>query len=610
MRRKKFIRKRNFKLAKKVINFSLLHAWFTVGLFLIAFVVLYYFYHQFFLDNSKDVPSKGGIYTEATIGSIKNLNPLASKVSLVDRDIHRLIFSGLLRYNPTTKQIEGDLAEFRVGNDGKSYNLTIKDSAKFSDGEPVTVEDVFFTYEEIIQNPHFSNTSLHEAFEYVRLNRLDENTVSFLLPEQNVFFPTLLTTAILPKHYFDNFLIEEISDPEFPFNKKPIGAGPFSLKNIVPEDDGSVRIFLEKNKHYLNKSSLLNQIVIYTYPSIESLTLNHTWPTVFTHIPFKYLKKLEDGLFDEYEAYEFLLPQFTGVFFNLDKDIVKNLYFRKALYLAFDTDKLLEEEWQRINGPLFFENIETSYQSKNVREALSVLHGADFVLDHEKEERTNGKDGPPIKLKMITSISPPEYSRMAQKIAKLWEEELDITINLEILDKNDFLEQLSTQDYDIVLFGQNFSQNFDTLSLWHSSQANKLNLSNLTREDIDLAISEIRFSGAKSDSIAFSEKLDHLRPAIIFATPKKQLLVSKKLKGFDNSFGNIRSWADRFYGTTKWHFFREKDWDFPENKSKIMGFIKWIFSPKTEPLTIDDEKDKPKTDNGSGDEKSKPETTN
>ncbi len=596
-------------MLRKIFNFILLHIWRLFGFFLILFASLFYFYHQFFLTHSKIVPANGGIYTEAIFGNIKNLNPLASKVSILDHDIHKLIFSGLLKYNPLTKRIEDDLAEFRVGDDGKSYYLTIKNLAKFSDGKSVTVEDVFFTYEDIIQNPNFSKITLHEAFEYVRLTRIDENTIAFKLPEQNVFFPALLTTPILPKHYFNNFLIEEISDPDFPFNKNPIGSGPFYLKNIVPEDDGSMRIFLKRNEYYVGENPLIEEVVFYIYNSIENLKQNHRWPTVFSHIPFKYLKNFKKELFDEYESYEFLLPQFTGVFFNLDRDIIKNLYFRKALYFAFNTDKLLEEEWQRINGPLFFEDIETSYQSKDIRKALKTLKDAGFVLDHKKDTRIYEKTGEKIKLKMITSINPPEYSRMAQKIANLWENELDIVIDLEILNENKFLETLTKRDYDIVLFGQNFSQNFDTLSLWHSSQTNKLNFSNLTREDIDLAIAEIRFSGSQSDLIAFSEKLDNLRPVIIFATPKKELLVNKKLQGFNDSFGEIRSWSDRFFGISHWYFFNKKTWDIPQNKSKIIEFIKWIFSSKEHNIMKDAE-DKQKTNIGSGNEKITPEKTN
>lgn len=601
MRRTKNLKPKRLSFSRKIIRFSQSHIWLSIGMFFVLFSFTAYFWHQFFLDNSKFVPSDGGIYTEATVGRIKNLNPLAPNVSLLDRDLHRLIFSGLLKYNPKTRQIEGELAEFRVGEDGKSYDLTLKNSARFSDGTPVTTDDILFTYEERIQNPNFPNRALREAFEYIRIDVIDENTVSFMLPEQNIFFPALLTTPILPKHLLENAFVEELADPELPFNKNPIGAGPFKLKNIVPEDDGSLRVFLEKNEYYVGREALLNQIVIYIYPSIEALSTKHKWPTSFSHIPFAYIEKIKKELYDEYEEYEFLLPQFSGIFFNLDKEVISNLYFRKALYLGFDTEKLIENEWQRVNGPLFFEGIETNYQSGNFIAARKILRDANFVYDKKKDILTNGEGGPPVSIKMITTINPPAYSRMAQKIAKTWEEELNLVVDLQILDQDTFLSTLNIRDYDVVLFGQNFSQNFDTLSLWHSSQSNKLNLSNITREDIDLAISEIRFSGSRSDSIAFSEKLDHLTPAIIFATPKNQLLTSQKLKGFHESFGHVRSWSDRFWKVEDWYFYQERDWDWPNNRSKIIGFIQWIFSRKemkTTDIIPPNEENKPENTTG------------
>lgn len=593
MRRKKFINRRKFNFFRRTLSFGKKHIWFLFGggLIFIAFVL--YLWHQFFLAHSQFVPAKGGVYTESTIGKIKNLNPLAAKTSLVDRDLHQLIFAGLLQYNPINQQIESGLAEFRVGADGKTYELTIKKMAKFSDGKPVTIEDVLFTYVSIIQHPHFANAGLKEAFEYVKLNVVNKNTVKFVLPEQNVFFPSLLTTPILPKHYFKDVLIEEIADPDSPFNKHPIGAGPFQLKNIVPEEDGTVRVFLEKNKYYYGQTPLLKQVVLYVHPDIKTLKQKHNWPTTFSHIPFADLPQIEKTLFDEYEPYEFLLPQFTGVFFNLDREITKNLYFRKAMNLGFQTENLISDEWQRINGPLFFSDIETSYQSPDFTTARKTLRDFGFPYDIRKETRTNGKKGLPIKLKFITSVQPAIYSQMAQKMKKTWERELDIEIELAVLNPTEFLETLGKRDYDLVLFGQNFSQNFDTLSLWHSSQSGRLNLSNFTRDDIDLAIAEVRFSGAKSDLTTLSERLDYLKPAIIFATPKNKILVAKKLEGFNEHFGKIRAHADRFYGIENWYFFQERTWKWHKGSSKILGFIEWVFSKKKSNLIPDDTKTEP-----------------
>lgn len=571
-------RKSNFSKRKKRLLWKIKHPFLVLsGIFLLFSTTFFFFWHQFFLEHSKLVPSEGGIYTESTIGKIKNLNPFAKNSSLFDKDLHKLIFSGLLQYNPISEQIESSLAEFKIGTDPKVYELTLKDSATFSDGKKVSIEDVLFTFEEIIKNPNFSNKNIHDAFEYVQLKVIDEKTISFVLPEQNSFFASLLTTPILPKKYFKEVLIEEITDPDLPFNKKPIGAGPFKLKNIVPNDDGSFRVFLEKNPHFYGGKPLLEQLVFYVYPNLETLQKNHKKTTAFSQIPFGQNEIFETELLKKYTYYEFLLPRFTGLFFNLDKKIIESPFFRKALYYSFEGEKILENGWERIDSPFFFEKIETNYHTSNFIEARKLLRDNGFPFNKIEKIRTLGKKGKKIQLNFITSTQPAIYSRMAQNIARTWEKELNIEINLEILNPEDFQIALKNRTYDIVLFGQNFSNNFDTLSLWHSSQSGKLNLSNLTRDDTDFLIDEIRFSGAPSDWFALSQKLDEIVPAIIFTTPKYNLFMSKNLFNFKESFGKIRNNADRFWNINNWHFFKKNIWNWSSHKSKLIGFLKWFF---------------------------------
>ena len=147
-----------------------------------------------------------------------------------------------------------------------------------------------------------------------------------------------------------------------------------------------------------------------------------------------------------------------------------------------------------------------------------------------------------------------------------------------ILDAEKFQEALKSREYDMVLFGQDFSENFDSLSLWHSSQSDHLNLSNLTRDDVDSMIDEIRFSGIQGELLTLNKRLNDLVPAIIFATPRYNILVSNQLKGFSETFGKIHSHEDRFSGINKWYLNEKRDWNWPEDKSKIWSFIKWIFN--------------------------------
>ncbi len=533
-------------------------------------------WHNFFVENSKWIPASGGIFTESTIGRIQNLSPLAERHSLFDRDVIQLVYAGLLRHNPISGQIEENLATFRVADDGKSYFVSLKNSAKFSNGDPVTIDDVIFTYEKVIQNPNFENSILRGAFEYISIDVVDQQTLAFHLPEPNVFFPGLLTTPILHAKSFENALIEEITDPEFPANKHPIGAGPFVLKNIIPDDDGSFRVFLKRNFHYFRGRPFLKQIVLYVYPDFEHLKFKHTWTTMYSQIQHRELQDFEKNLFDEYLNREYILPRFVAVFFNLDSPAVKNTPLREALEMSIDKDKLMHNEpgWNRIDSIFFFENIE-SWHETNFPAARLTLKDHGFRLDTKRKIRIFDKK--PVQIKMITSTQPPVFSRFAQNIAHTWEKELNVAVKLEVLDPADFLEALKNRNYDLVLFGQNFSENFDSLSTWHSSQSGKLNLSNLTNEEIDSLIDDVRLSGGQSDLFELNKKLTDIVPAVPLAVPQYHILVGKKLLGFSEAFGKIRRHSERFYNAHEWHFFEKRDWNWEKNQWKILGFFEWIF---------------------------------
>ena len=71
-------------------------------------------------------PVEGGIYTEAIIGQLSRLNPLLDSNNQADRDIDRLIFSGLVKFDSSGILIP-DLAETILNSkDGLLYNIKLK----------------------------------------------------------------------------------------------------------------------------------------------------------------------------------------------------------------------------------------------------------------------------------------------------------------------------------------------------------------------------------------------------------------------------------------------------------------------------------------------------
>src|SRR5215210_7697218 len=68
----------------------------------------------------EDVPAAGGVYSEALLGAPSRFNPLLDFANPVDRDIDRLIFSGLTRFDSVGRPIP-DLANWIISDDALTY---------------------------------------------------------------------------------------------------------------------------------------------------------------------------------------------------------------------------------------------------------------------------------------------------------------------------------------------------------------------------------------------------------------------------------------------------------------------------------------------------------
>ena len=90
-------------------------------------------------------PIRGGIYTEALVGHFLRLNPILDHFNQADRDIDRLLFSSLVRFDSNGLPV-GDLAEsWTISTDGTVFTFNLRLDAVWHDGVPVTAQDVAFT---------------------------------------------------------------------------------------------------------------------------------------------------------------------------------------------------------------------------------------------------------------------------------------------------------------------------------------------------------------------------------------------------------------------------------------------------------------------------------
>ena len=212
------------------------------------------------------VPKPGGAYQEALVGSPRFVNPILAATD-VDRDLTRLIYSGLLTYN-SRGELEGDLAEsFTVEDGGRTLKFTLRDNLFFHDNERLGVEDVIFTIKNI-QNPVW-RSPLWRSFEGIEISSPEENVILVKTPTFTNSFANLFTVGIIPKHIWENVDPKEAQLAVW--NLKPVGSGAFQFSSFLKSRDGSIRSYqLGRFLQYHKGAPYINELVLYFFPDFES----------------------------------------------------------------------------------------------------------------------------------------------------------------------------------------------------------------------------------------------------------------------------------------------------------------------------------------------------
>lgn len=214
-------------------------------------------------------PASGGIYTEGLVGGIGRLNPLLDYVNPPDRDIDRLVYSSIIRFDDRGNP-HPDLAEdWGVSLDGKTYNVTLREEAVWHDGEPVTTADVMFTIE-LMRDPEIPIASdLRSLWEVVEVVVFDERTMQFRLDEPFAPFLDYLTFGVLPEHLLGELGSRELIDAQF--NLAPIGSGPYRFEQLLVEDGEIVGVVLTAFDAYYLERAFIDQVVFRYFSTPEEM---------------------------------------------------------------------------------------------------------------------------------------------------------------------------------------------------------------------------------------------------------------------------------------------------------------------------------------------------
>ncbi|MFX3632030.1 MAG: ABC transporter substrate-binding protein [Candidatus Pristimantibacillus sp.] len=168
-----------------------------------------------------NTPKAGGTLTISTFSEIVTVNPLFIQ-DTASSDVEYVLFSRLYDYDRTGNVVAEPwslAAEApQISEDGKTYTVKLKNTAKWSDGQPVTADDLVFTINTII-NPDVGAPAISTLDKVDKVEKIDEHTVAITLKQVYAPFMYSLIMNVVPYH-----LLKDVAPKEL--QKHPYGTDP------------------------------------------------------------------------------------------------------------------------------------------------------------------------------------------------------------------------------------------------------------------------------------------------------------------------------------------------------------------------------------------------
>ena len=288
-------------------------------------------------------PISGGSYTEALVGSLMRLNPMLDHFNQPDRDIDRLLFSSLIRFDARGLPV-GDLAQsWNVSTDGAVYTVNLRTDAVWHDGNPVTADDVIYTISLLQSQSALIPTSLQEFWGQVVVSKISDSGLEFSLPVAFAPFMDYLSFQVLPSHLLGNLFMDALVD--HPFNLNPVGSGPYRFDSLETDNGVITGVNLTSFEYYYEGRPFIDEIHFRYYGDEKSALDAYQAGEVdgLSKIRNQDMETVlnQTGL----NLYSSRQPKLCIVFLNLnnpDVPILQRVDFRKALMAGVNRQIMID----------------------------------------------------------------------------------------------------------------------------------------------------------------------------------------------------------------------------------------------------------------------------
>ncbi len=525
----------------------------------------------------------GGTLVNSTIGEGPKTFNSWNSMDATSSQAADIMFDALVTTDPYTGEVIPKLAKsIEVLPDNRTYIVKLRCGLKWSDGKPITADDVYFTWNTIIFGG-YGNTSTRDAMyignELPKVEKIDDYTVKFVTPKPFSPFLRQLSVPIAPKHIlepvtkqgkraFASFWGSNTKPSEF------VVSGAFKLKEYVPAQ----RLVYEKNPNYymidekgqklpyLDKYIILivgdlnNELLKFKAGELDTVGLRGTNVALF--------KEKEKN--SDYKIYN-LGPNTGTMYFAFNLNTRKNdkgkyyvnpvkqkwfndKNFRAAVDYALDRENMVFNIASGVAAPLFTpEPLSSIYLNKQVakghprdtQKARELLKKSNFYWKKGKLYDNNGNK---VEFDLYTNAGNTERESIGVMV-KQDLEELGMTVNFKPVEFNTLVNKLvNTNDFDTVIMGFTGSplEPYGGKNVWYSNGTlHVFNMRKATEDNkkmfvwekklnelFDKAALELNFDKRKALYEQYQQLIYDEKPIIYLYSPIIITAVRKK-------FGNI-----------------------------------------------------------------------
>ena len=497
----------------------------------------------------------------SSIGDASFLNPVLAQDS-ASSDINSFVFNGLIKYNRDLNGFVGDLAESWKVEYGSEPVITfhLRKGVLWHDGKEFTADDVKFTYDKIMDPK--TNTVRRSSYELVKKAEvLDPYT--FRVTYTQPFSPGLesWSIGIIPKH-----LLEKVDINTAPFNRRPIGTGPFRFVEWVSDE----KIVVEANLRYFEGRPHLDGINYRIIPEaalneMEILTRGIDYSGIF---PYAYSRMKQVPFIQVYSQ-----PSigYTYIGYNLKNPLFQDRRVRQAFTYAINREAIVQYVLYGLGevakGPfpnhLWYSNPHVKPLPYDPVKARQLLSEAGW-----KDKNSDGilvKDGKPFKITLITN-SGNDTRRDVGVLVQRQLREIGIDVTLELYEWSVFLKDfINARHFDACILGWSLSVDPDAYEIWHSSQIEKgFNFTSYRNPEVDRLWEEGRREYDMEKRKEIYWRIEELIaedqpytflfvPLGISALQKKFELMEKDASGKETFHPVKMEKAGLLYDLTKWY---------------------------------------------------------